>query len=185
MSSRSKQKQKPKDIPQDFPSNGTLITLSIVALVLLCLLVYTVIRFTYKKMEAYGPAEQPQLVLDFLEAITAEDCDVEGTLRKYLVTTKAGDFGISSTKIGAIRDKLSFDYVLRPKGETLYGYQLVFSEPNYVEFSILDEKGNCTYPLVGFGYELTEDGSKIADYSMGRLQPFSRLHPEYRKEWDR
>lgn len=44
--------------------------------------------------------------------------------------------------------------------------------------------GELIAPPVGFWYKLTADGTKIEDYAIARLQPFSRYDSEFSEDWN-
>lgn len=159
----------------EFPRTWMLILLAVTTLVVGVLFVFSLVGFQQVNA-ARGQVKQPAVVLSLLDELIAEDADYEEILEKYVVPNE------STSGLGSMRDSLSFSYIL--DAEEVTGYEVIQSSEGYLEFALLDEAGEPTYPLVVFAYVLTDAGDKIADYSLGRLQPFSRLHPEYGEEWN-
>lgn len=163
------------------PSNGVLISLGIISVVLGIFFWLTVVQ----SLEEKNPSEEaPSIISEFFDYWIVNSNSLDDAVDKFVVPASEGepDESVSSFLDG--RNALSFEYVIFNRKPVPISYAITFACRGYVELVFTQEDGAPDYPRVGMWYELTEDGNKIADYTLARLQPFSRLHEEYDKQWN-
>ena len=164
------------------PPLFVLLVLASILLLLVIFLVMTILKNNQYR-DNNKQTEVPEVVSRFLSAITEPSADIESVLNTYVVTTVIENDTLGT--VGNLIDILSFEYILTMSEGQPHGYVVKDSTDGYLEFCILDIEGEETYPRVAFSYSLVEDESKIADYSLARLQPFSRRNEEYDERWSR
>ncbi len=164
----------------DFPSRLQLSLLVLVTVVLALFFVYTICS------DSQAKAEDPPLVITklFTDWIAAGD---NPTARKGVLSLCI-DYSEYATEIEANdmqeQDLQNFLDVLMPRdGTQVAGFEVTAMMNNFVEVTLMDEEGRPLYPRVGLAYKLTPNGVFITDYTLGRLQPFSRYDEEYSDLW--
>lgn len=126
-----------------------------------------------------APATVPPVVSSFLDVLIREG-DYETALDTYLVTSEGGSV-IAGDSMNS--DWVNFDLILNSYSPGVCDYEIRRVEKNYIEFILLTADKEVYYPAVGFAYRLTNDGAKIEDYTLCRLQPFSQRDAEYSEYW--
>lgn len=62
-------------------------------------------------------------------------------------------------------------------------FTITASYPGFLEIVLLDKEGTPLYPRIAFSYKLNKQSNLIEDFSIARLQPFSRYDEEYNEAW--
>lgn len=123
--------------------------------------------------------QQPQVIVDFLENLLVGEEPLEDVLERYLE-----DSGISKMENPEANSHyVFFEYVLFTRETPITSYEITSSEEGYVEATLFDANGEAIWPRFGMAYKLNWDRTKISDYTIGRLQPYSRRHEEYSQRW--
>lgn len=124
-----------------------------------------------------------KVVLRMFEDLVTADYQVdtlEEILPNYLVTSEDGLFDWSGEYPS---DWTAFRRTFWNHGQTPKSFEVVASDKDYVELQLYDADSQPLYPRVAFFYQLSDDKTKIADYTLCRLEPFSRYDEEYNEEW--
>lgn len=153
--------------------------LALVTILLAGFFLYTLVA---DKQEAKTPPRVITKLLTDLVAAGNNPTKRKGTLSLCI------DYSDCATEIEASdmqeQDLQNFTEVLTPRDDAVVGdYEITIVTDRFVEIVLLDAKGRPLYPRVGLVYELTDDGLFIKNYTLGRLQPFSRYDEEYSSLW--
>lgn len=156
---------------------------TLIPLTTITVLLLVVVLFTLFRVQFVSKAPTPKVVLSLFEDLVSTDYatfTLEDVLPKYLESCEDGLFDWSPVYP---MEWVAFRRTLWNHGQTPTSFEVVRTGDGYVEVQLFDSAGTKLYPLVGFFYQLTEDKAKIADYTLCRLEPFSRYDEEYNKEW--
>lgn len=174
------------------PSNTTLVVLGIVAALLLVLYIFTLTTVVRAPREEQ--VDLPGTVASLLDDMFVKRRVLDDVADEYfkvlpvspdLAETEEDSAGITTTNEFLVqRPRIALDYLLGEDIGKVHGYEVAVSHTGYVEVIMLDIADQPIYPRFALFYKLDgEAGDAIVDYSMGRLQPYSRRHEEYNKTW--
>lgn len=183
------------------PGNLMLAVAGVVAAILLgfyCSLLYQ----TLHTVTHYTEESVPSTVISILDALFVEKEAPENVVKDYFavqlpytneevqaaILEAEDDAELVGEEIANSfilnRPKIALDYLLGEDLEDVYDYAITKVADGYVEVVLLDVANKPIYPRFCLCYLMNEDGTGLADYNMGRLQPFSRLHEEYSATWN-
>ena len=134
-------------------------------------------------LEVKSTVRPPKVITQFFTELVSTDYNevtLEEVLPKYLKTCQGGLFYWGAEFPD---DWVAFRRTLWNHGQTPVSYEITLSIRNYVELQFKDSNGGNLYPKVGFAYILTKDKAMIEDYTLARLEPFSRYNEEYNDAW--
>lgn len=156
-----------------------LVVVAILAAMLLLAVVLLGVRL-YKP-----PAEEmPEVISNFLSEylaegyVTTEDSNVFHNYFDCLTEEEL------AAEPGAGETELAFDQVFKIYSYGRKSYKAVQASPGFVIVRLFDENEELMTPPIGFWYRLSADDSKISEWRIGRLQPFSRYDTEYSELWE-
>lgn len=121
----------------------------------------------------------PAVVIDFLDTMIDENAGLAVACEEYLATTDKAMILPDTPN----SDMLQFQAVFYSYVDNISDYQIKYRSDSYIELVLLDENQQEIFPRVGFFYKLSANKKKIADYSICRLQPFSRYDKEFSELW--
>lgn len=148
-----------------------------VAIIFLITLIAT---YSYEIKDTVRP---PKVVMDFFTELVSTDYaehSLEEVLPKYLMPCEDGLFHWGADYPD---DWIAFRRTLWNHGQTPTDFEVTMSLRNYIELQFKDANGENLYPKVGFIYQLADDKPIIQDYTLGRLEPFSKYNEEYDDAW--
>lgn len=89
--------------------------------------------------------------------------------------TSYSDYSEIENEFNLVFKSYSFDRV---------SYTLQLEARNFVIIRYYDGDSNLLTPPIGFWFKLSHDKSKIVNWKIGRLQPFSKFDSEYSEVWE-
>lgn len=148
-------------------------------LVGLCCSAFLLLVAYFNFISVKPPNRTPDTVVDFLN-----DFIVPGRDRSV-------DADIINQYFELEQPDTNEDYTTYTFGRVIFYYDFGFQSfeleqvsDGFVEIRLLDAEGNLLPPPIGFWYELSPNGSKIVEWAICRLQPFSALDEEYSEVWE-
>ena len=122
-----------------------------------------------------GKPQSSQLVREFFQEYLSSDRDRssdEGLIEKYFDTT-------STPEAWGNYEEYTLARMFYERADEFYSFEIEDIAPGFVKISLVQESGEWITPPIGFWYKINNVTSKIGEWGIGHLQPFSRYDTEY------